>query len=105
MLIIAGREVRSIVGSSTFLPRQCAYNDGFRDIEKGLEFEGLYEISIENLSLILHRNSRGAMGQCRERRDRCRHGIVSPNEAEMEAHQLAELFSNLPGSDCSILAQ
>jgi hypothetical protein len=74
------------VGSSTFLPRQRAYDDGFRDIEKALEFEGLYEISIEYLSLILHRDSRGAMGQCRERRDCSRHGIVSPNEAEMEAH-------------------
>ena len=45
------------------------------------------------------------MGQCSERRDRGRHGFVSPNEAKIEAHQLAEFFPNLPGSDRSLLCQ
>jgi hypothetical protein len=30
---------------------------------------------------------------------------VSPNEAKIEAHQLAEFFPNLPGSDRSFLCQ
>jgi hypothetical protein len=30
---------------------------------------------------------------------------MSPNEAKVEAHQLAEFFPNLPGSDRSLLCQ
>ena len=41
MLIIADREVRPVMGSSTFLPSQGAGDDSLRDIEKGLELEGL----------------------------------------------------------------
>ena len=30
---------------------------------------------------------------------------MSPNETQIEAHQLAEFFPNLPGSDRSLLCQ
>ena len=45
------------------------------------------------------------MGQCREGRERSRHGFVRPNKAQIEAHQLAEFFPNLPSSDRPLLCQ
>jgi hypothetical protein len=41
MLIIADREVRSVMGSAAFLPGEGTGDNGLRDIEKGLELEGL----------------------------------------------------------------
>ena len=103
MLIIADREIRPVMGPAAFLPGEGAGDDGLRDIEKGLELEGLHEIRIKHPPFVLHRDGGGAMGQCSECRDRSRHGFVSPNEAKIEAHQLAEFFPNLPGSDRSLL--
>jgi len=88
---------------AAFLPGEGAGDNGFRNIQKGLELEGLDEIRIKHLAFILHHDRRGTMGQYRECGNRSRHGFVRPNEAKVEAHHLAELFSNLPGSDRSLL--
>jgi hypothetical protein len=103
--IVPLQEIRSIVGSTTLLPSQCADDDGLRDIEEGLEFECVHKIRIKHQPFILHRDGGGAMSQCGESRERSRHGFMSPNEAKVETHQLAEFFSNLPGSDRSLLCQ
>ena len=93
------------MGSATFLPGEGAGDDSLRDIEKGLEFEGLHEIRIKYPPFVLYRDEGGAMGQCREGRERSRDGFVRPNEAQIEAHQLAEFFPNLPSSDRPLLCQ
>ena len=93
------------MGSATFLPGEGAGDDSLRDIEKGLEFEGLHEIRIKYPPFVLYRDEGGAMGQCREGRARSRHRFVRPNEAQIEAHQLAEFFPNLPSSDRPLLCQ
>jgi hypothetical protein len=103
MLIIADREVRPVMGPAAFLPGEGAGDDGLRDIEQGLKLEGLHEIRIKYPPFVLHHDGGSAMGQCREGRARSRHGFVSPNEPKIEAHQLAEFFPNLPGSDRSLL--
>ena len=48
MLIIAGWEVRPVMSPAAFLPGEGAGDDGLRDIEKGLELEGLHEIRIKH---------------------------------------------------------
>jgi DNA repair ATPase RecN len=93
------------MGSAAFLSGEGADHDGLRHIEKRLELEGLHKIRIKHPPLVLHHDGRRAMGQCRERRERSRHGFVRPNETKIEAHQLAEFFTNLPGSDRSLLCQ
>jgi hypothetical protein len=103
--IVALLVIRPVMRPTAFLPGESAGNDGLRDIEEGLELEGLHEIRIKHQPFILHRNGGGAMSQCGECRDRTRHGFVGPNEAKIEAHQLAEFFPNLPGSDRSFLCQ
>jgi hypothetical protein len=105
MLIIADREVRPVMGPAAFPPGEGAGDNGFRDIEQGLELEDLHEIRIKHPPFILYHNGPGSMGQCSECRERSRHGVVSPNETQIEAHQLAEFFPNLPGSDRSLLCQ
>jgi hypothetical protein len=105
MLIIADREVRPVMSPAAFLPGEGAGDDGLRDIEKGLELESLQQIRIKHPPFILYRNGRGSMGQCSECRERSRHGFVSPNETNIEAHQLAEFFQYLPSSDRSLLCQ
>ena len=105
MLIIAAREVRPVMGPAAFLPGEGADDDGLRDIEQGLELEDLHEIRIKHPPFILQRHGRGSMGQCSECRERSRHGFVSPNETKIEAHQLAEFFPDLPGSDRPLLCQ
>ena len=105
LLIVAFGEVRPIMGSAAFLSGEGTRDDGLRDIEKGLEFEGLYEFRVEYLPFVLHRDRGGVMAERRECRERSRHGFVSPNEAEIEAHHLAEFLPNLPSSDRSILFQ
>jgi hypothetical protein len=97
--IVPFREIRPEMGSATFPPGKGAGNNGLRDIQKGLELEGLHEIRIKHPSFVLHRHGSGAMGQCGECRNRSRHGFVSPYEAKVEAHQLAEFFPYLPGTD------
>ena len=62
MLIIADRIVRSVVSPAAFLPGDGTGDDGFRDIEEGLEFECLHEIGIKHPPFVLYRNGRGAMG-------------------------------------------
>jgi hypothetical protein len=105
MLIIADREVRPVMSPAAFLPGEGADNDGLRDIEQGLELEDLHKIRIKHPPFILYHNGHGSMGQCSECRERSRHGFVSPNETKIEAHQLAEFFPDLPGSDRSLLCQ
>jgi hypothetical protein len=90
---------------TAFLPGEGADDDSLRHIEKGLELEGLHEIRIKHLPFVLYRHRDGTMGQCSESRYRSRHGFVSPNEAKIEAHQLAQVFSKLPGSNGSLLCQ
>ena len=58
MPIIAGREVRPVMGPAAFLPGEGAGDDGFRDIEQGLELEGLHEIGIKHPPFVLHRRRR-----------------------------------------------
>jgi hypothetical protein len=98
-------EVRSVMGASTLLPSQSAGHNGLRDIEERLELERLHKIRIKYLPFVLHGDGGGTMDQgsmCRE----CNgHRFVSPNEAQIETHQLAKLFSNLPGSDGTLLCQ
>ena len=105
MLIITDRKIRPVMGPAAFRPGEGAGHDALRDIDKGLELEGLHEIRIKHPPFVLHRDGGGAKGQCSEGRERSRHGFVSPNEAKIEAHQLAEFFPNLPGSDRSLLCQ
>ena len=62
MLIIADREVRPVMGPAAFPPGEGAGDNGFRDIEQGLELEGLHEIGIKHSPFVLYRNGRGAMG-------------------------------------------
>jgi len=103
--IISLLEILPVMGSAAFLPGEGAGDDGLRDIEEGLELEGLYEIRIKHPPFVLHCDGNGAMDQGSECRDRNRHGLVSSNEAQIEAHHLAEFFPNLPGSDRSLLCQ
>jgi hypothetical protein len=98
-------EVRPVMGATAFRPGEGTDDDGLRDIEKRPELEGLHEIRIKHLSFVLHHDGSGTMGQCSEGRNRSRHRFMSPNEAKVEAHQLAEFFPNLPGSDRSLLCQ
>ena len=105
MPIIADREVRPVMGSAAFLPVEGAGDDGLCNIEERPELEGLHEICIKYPPFVLHRHGGRAMGQCREGRERSRHGFVIPNEAKVEAHQLAEFFPNLPSSDRPLLCQ
>jgi hypothetical protein len=62
MLIVSDREVRPVMGPAAFLPGEGAGDNGFRDIEQGLELEGLHEIGIKHPPFVLYRNGRGAMG-------------------------------------------
>ena len=103
--IVPLREIRPVMGPAAFLPGEGAGDDGFCDIEERLQLEGLHEIGIKYPPFVLHRDGRGAMGQCREGRDRSRHGLVSPDKAQIEAHCLAEFFPNLPGPERSLLCQ
>ena len=103
--IVSFLEVRSVVGSSTLLPSQCAGDDGLCNIEERLELEGLHKIRIKYPPFVLHHDGGRAMGECCDGRERSRHGFMSPNEAQIEAHQLTEFFPNLPGSDRSLLCQ
>lgn len=56
-------EVRPVMSPAAFLPGEGADDDGLCDIEKRLEFEGLYEIRIKHLSFVLHHDGGGTMGQ------------------------------------------
>jgi hypothetical protein len=93
------------MGPAAFFPGEGAGDNGLRDIEKGPEFEGLHEIGIKHQPFVLYNDGGGTMGQCSDCRDRSRHGFVSPNETQIEAHRLAEFFSNLPGPERSLLCQ
>lgn len=93
------------MGPSAFLSGEGAGDDGLRDIEKGLEFENLQEIRIKHAPFILYRDEVSATNQLCKCRECGGHGFVSPNEAKIETHQLAEFFPNLPSSDRSLLCQ
>lgn len=103
--IVTLGEIRPIMGATAFLPGEGADHNGLCDIEKALEFEGLYEVCIKHQSFVLNRDGSGTMGQCREGRERNRHRFMSPNKAKVETHELAEFFSNLPGSNRSLFCQ
>src|SRR5688572_27396928 len=103
--IVTLREVRPVMSSTTFRPGEGADDNSLRNIEKGLEFEGLHEIRIKDPPFVLHRDGRGATGQRSERCACSRHGFMSPNEAKIEAHQLTEVFPNLPGSNRPLFCQ
>ena len=105
MLIVSGWVVRPVMGPTTFLPSEGAGDDGLRDIEEGLELERLHEVRVKHPPFVLHGDGSGTMDQSNECRARSRHGLVRPNEAQIEAHQLTEFFPNLPGSDRSLLCQ
>jgi hypothetical protein len=79
-----------------------AGDNGFRD-QKGLELQRLHGSVLNtrplSCTVMMARWVRAVMP------DRSGHGFVSPNEAQIEAHQLAEFFSHLPGSDRSLLCQ
>ena len=49
-------EVRPVMGSTAFSPGEGAGDNSLRNVEKGLEFEGLHEIRIKDLPFVLHRN-------------------------------------------------
>jgi hypothetical protein len=93
------------MGSAAFLPGECTDHYGLRHIEERLELEGLHEICIKHPPFVLHHDGGGAMGQCRESGKRCGHGFARPDQTQVETHQLAEFFTNLPGSDRSLLCQ
>lgn len=54
--IVTLREVRPVMGSTAFRPGEGTGNNSLRNIEKGLEFEGLHEIRIKDPPFVLHRN-------------------------------------------------
>ena len=66
LLIVAFGKVRAVMSPAAFLPGEGAGDDGFRDVEKTLEFEGLYELRVKYLPFVLHRDRGGAMAECRE---------------------------------------
>lgn len=105
MVIVSLGEVRPVMGSAAFLPGEGADHYSLCNIKERLELEGLHKLRIKYTPFILHRDGSRAMGQCRERHKRRRHGFVGPDKAKIEAHQLTKFFTNLPRSDRSFLCQ
>ena len=93
------------MGAAAFLSCEGAGDDGLSDIKKRQELEGLHKIRVKYPPFVLHRDGSSTVGQCLECQGSIRHRFVSPNEAKIETHQLAEFFPNLPGSDRSFLSQ
>ena len=64
--IVTLRKVRPVMSPATFLSGESTGDNSLRNIEKGLELEGLHEIRIKYPPFVLHRDGRGALGQCSE---------------------------------------
>ena len=96
--IVADREIRSIMGAATFLPAECAHGDGQRDLQQELYFQRLNEVGVEDLSLVLDAHLVCSDLQGLERGYSFAHGLLRAEDAEVEAHGLAEIVAYLPGS-------
>src|SRR5213594_1884766 len=51
--VVSPGEVRSVMRTAAFLAGQRAGHDGLRNVQEGLEFQGLDQIAVEDLPTVL----------------------------------------------------
>jgi hypothetical protein len=95
--IVAGGEVGSIVGSSTFFAVERAQGDRMRDLQQALDFESLQQVRIEDPTFVLNAHLACSDLQRFHRRYSVMHGLLGAKNTEMLAHDFSEIVSDLPG--------